>query len=204
MRGAEAVDWSELRRELLAMAERDLAVRGELGADGSLFHRYHPRMQAVHDANAARLAAIMDQHGWPGEPQVGPQGAEAAWLIAQHAIAQPAFQRAALTALWKAVEGGDAPALQAAMLEDRIRAFEGRPQRYGTQFDWDANGELSPLPIDDPGGVDDRRRTLGLMPLQDDLAERQRRAAEGPERPPADWPARQREMEAWLHAAGWR
>jgi hypothetical protein len=40
---------------------------------------------------------------------------------------------------------GDAPALQAAMLEDRIRAFEGRPQRYGTQFDWDANGEPSPV-----------------------------------------------------------
>lgn len=186
------------------MAERDLSVRGELAADGSLFHRYHPRMQAVHDANAARLAAIMGEHGWPGEPQVGPEGAEAAWLIAQHAIAQPALQRAALTALWEAAERGDAPALQAAMLDDRIRAFEGRPQRYGTQFDWDADGELSPLPIEDPDGVDDRRRTLGLAPLRDDLVERRREATERQECPPADWPARQREIEAWLHAVGWR
>ena len=186
------------------MAARDLLVRQELAADGSLFHRYHPRMQAVHDANAARLAAIMDEHGWPGEPQVGADGAEAAWLIAQHAIAQPGMQRAALTALWEAAKRGDVPALQAAMFEDRIRAFEGRPQRYGTQFDWDAGGELSPLPIEHPEGVDDRRRMVGLAPLEHDLAERRRAMTEGRERPPADWPARQREMETWLRAVGWR
>jgi hypothetical protein len=167
-----------VREELLAMAAEDLRVREELATDGSLFHRYHPRMQAVHDANAARLAAIMDRHGWPGEPQVGADGAEAAWLIAQHAIGQPAVQRAALTALREATERGDAPPLQAAMLEDRIRAFEGRPQRYGTQFDWDADGELSPLPIEDPDGVDDRRRMLGLAPLGHELAERRRAMTE--------------------------
>jgi hypothetical protein len=193
-----------VREELLAMAAEDLRVREELAADGSLFHRYHPRMQAVHDANAGRLAAIMDRHGWPGEPQVGADGAEAAWLIAQHAIGQPAVQREALTALREATKRGDAPPLQAAMLEDRIRALEGRPQRYGTQFDWDADGELSPLPIEDPDGVDDRRRMLGLAPLERELAERRRAMTEGRERPPADWPARQGEMEAWLRAVGWR
>ncbi len=201
---SRSVDWSELRRELLAMAARDLTVRERLAADGSLFHGYHSSMQSVHDANADRLAAIVDRHGWPGEPQVGRDGAEAAWLVAQHAIGQPAFQRAALTALWEAAKRGDVPALQAAMLEDRIRVLEGRPQRYGTQFDWDANGEMSPLPIDDPAGVDGRRRVVGLAPLEQDLAERRRATMEGRERPPADWPARQREMEAWLLEVGWR
>ena len=186
------------------MAARDLSVREELAADGSLFHRYHPRMQAVHDGNADRLASIMDRHGWPGEPQVGKDGAEAAWLIAQHAIARPAVQRAALTALLEATKRGDVPAFQAAMLEDRIRIFEGRPQRYGTQLDWDVNGALNPLPIEEPDGVDDRRRMVGLAPLERELAERRRAMTEGRERPPADWPARQREMEAWLRAVGWR
>jgi len=186
------------------MTAHDLSVRGELTADGSLFHGYHPRMQAVHDANAARLAAVMEKHGWPGESRVGRDGAEAAWLIAQHAIGQPAVQRAALAALWEATGRGDAPALQAAMLEDRILVFEGRPQRYGTQFDWDATGELSPLPIEDPGGVDERRQRLGLEPLEHDLIQRRRAVTEGQERPPADWHARQREMEAWLRAVGWR
>lgn len=161
-------------------------------------------MREVHDANAARLRAILAQRGWPGEPQVGADGAKAAWLIAQHAIAQPAFQRAALVALREAVERGHAPPLQVALLDDRIRVSEGRPQRYGTQVDWDSDGELSPLPIEDPDGVDGRRRAVGLAPLHQELARLRRAAAEESERPPADWAARQREKETWLRTVGWR
>ena len=196
--------WSVIRRELLAMAEEDQRVRAELAADGSLFDGYHPRMRAVHDGHAARLAAILERWGWPGEPQVGPDGAKAAWLIAQHAIARPAFQRQALEALRVAAGRGDAPLLQPAMLEDRIRVLEGRPQRYGTQFDWDESGELSPLPVEDPEALEDRRRAVGLGPLDEAVrTQREAAAAEG-ERPPEDWRARRRGMEAWLRAVGWR
>ncbi len=45
---------------LVGMAEQDLKVRAELAAEGSLFDGHHPGMQAVHDAHATRLAAIMD------------------------------------------------------------------------------------------------------------------------------------------------
>jgi hypothetical protein len=196
--------WDAVRRELLAMAEEDERVRRELARDGSLFQGYNPRMRAVHNDNAARLAVILDQHGWPGVPQVGEAGAQAAWLIAQHAIAQPAFQRRVLQSLEPAVRRGDVPALHAAMLEDRIRCFEGRPQLYGTQFDWDAEGELSPLPMDDPELVDARRRELGLRPLAEDLRDRRAEMATGPERPPQDWATRQREQEAWCREVGWR
>src|SRR5687768_14467891 len=85
-RGKQA-DWGAIRSELLAMAEEDLRVRSELAADGSLFGTYHPRMRAVHDVHASRLASMFEQWGWPGEPQVGADGAKAAWLIVQHAIA---------------------------------------------------------------------------------------------------------------------
>jgi hypothetical protein len=94
--------------------------------------------------------------------------------------------------------------LEVAMLEDRIRAFEGRPQRYGTQFDWDEQGRLSPLPLEDPAGVDARRRMVGLGPLAHDLRRRRKAIARRPERPSADWAARQREMAEWLRQVGWR
>ena len=42
----------ELAAELIALRDHDLAVRTELQADGSLFDGYHPRMEAVHRANA--------------------------------------------------------------------------------------------------------------------------------------------------------
>jgi hypothetical protein len=196
--------WTAARIELLAMAEKDLRLRSELEADGSLFQGYEPRMRALHDANAVRLNGILDTLGWPGEPQVGREGAKAAWLIAQHAIAQPSLQRRALTALQAAALRGDVPALYAAMLEDRIRCFEGRPQRYGTQFDWDAEGQMSPLPLEDPDGVDARRKEVGLGPLAQDVRARRAALADGPDRPPLDWAVRQRELEAWCRKVGWR
>jgi hypothetical protein len=203
-RGLRASDWNAIRRELLTMVEQDLWVRTELAADGSLFQGYHPRMQAVHDANATRLANILEAHGWPGERQVGGDGAEAAWRIVQHAIAQPALQRRALELVQAAVSRGDAPALHAAMLEDRIRILEGRPQRYGTQFDWDADGQMSPLPLEDPDGVDLRRHDVGLGPLDQAVRAQRAAIAEGPERPPPDWHSRRREYEAWCRQVGWR
>jgi hypothetical protein len=82
--------------------------------------------------------------------------------------------------------------------------LEGRPQRYGTQFDWDAAGQLSPLPIEDQAGVDERRQTLGLRPLKDELAAQLDAAVQSGERSPADWEARQREVDVWLRDVGWR
>lgn len=186
------------------MADEDHRVRAALAADGSLFDGYHIRMRALHDRNATRLLAILRQHGWPGEPQVGREGANAAWLIVQHAIGQPALQREALDALRLASAKGEVPAEQPAMLEDRIRTLEGRPQRYGTQLDWDESGQLNPLPIEDLDAVDIRRRAVGLGPLDEAVrALRARAAAEG-ERPPDDWHTRRRRMEEWLRETGWR
>ncbi len=205
-------DWDAIRAELLEMARGDLTLREDLARDGSLFQGYHPRMETLHQRNAVRLAALIDAHGWPGRSRVGQDGARAAWLILQHAIGNPPLMRRGLTLLRGGVSEGEVSALEVAMLEDRIRAFEGRPQRYGTQFDWDEHGRLSPLPLEDPAGVDARRCAIGLGPLDQDL--RRRRAATAPgrgrgrgtraERPPADWAARQREMETWLRQVGWR
>ena len=196
------------------MARGDLTLREDLTRDGSLFQGYHPRMEALHQRNAARLAAVIDAHGWPGRSRVGQDGAPAAWLILQHAIGNPPLMRRGLTLLQGGVREGEVSALEVAMLEDRIRIFEGRPQRYGTQFDWDEHGRLSPLPLEDPAGVDARRRAIGLGPLDQDIRRRRAATAWGrergrgrgtrAERPPASWAARQRDMETWLRQVGWR
>ncbi len=197
-----SADWSLLRQELLAMAEDDLRLRAELARTGALFRGYHPAMRAVHDRHAGRLAEILADHGWPGTSRVGEEGAEAAWLVVQHAIAQPTFQRQVLVAMRAAARLGEVPAWQPAMLDDRIRTLEGRPQRYGTQFDWDETGQLSPLPIEDRPGLDARRQSVGLRPMEEEIC-RQRAAAGGME-PPGDWEARRQEREAWLREVGWR
>ncbi len=140
---------SALRDELLLMRAEDERVREELAADGSLYKGYHPRMVEVHRKNGERLAEIINEHGWAGKSLVGEDGSEAAWIIVQHAIAKPALQRQCLKLIEEAVERGDAPAWQAAYLTAQIRVLEGRPQIYGTSFDWDATGEMSPCEIED-------------------------------------------------------
>jgi hypothetical protein len=185
-----------LRAELLAMDAHDQAVRAELAADGSLFQGYHPRMAAVHDANAARLREIIGEHGWPTTALVGPDGTKAAHRIAQHAINHPDFMRECRTLIEAASERGEVPREQFAYIDDRIRVFEGQPQRYGTQWQCGPNG-LEPCSMDDRIAVDRRRRELGLPSLDE-----MRR--ESGERLSAEEIERKRSEElAWRRRVGW-
>jgi hypothetical protein len=192
----------DLADELIALIARDDETRDRLAADGSLFaHGYHPEMEAVHRANAARLRELVAAHGgWPGWSVVGDEAASAAWRIVQHAIGEPDFQRAMLGVLADAAGRGEVDPAEVAMLDDRIRVFEGRPQRYGTQYDWnDAGDAMEPMgEVEDPATVDDRRAAVGLPPIE------WRRAPPPDESPPADRAAHRAEYEAWLRAAGWR
>jgi len=193
-----------LQAELLSMAEEDLRVREELVATGELFDGYDARMAAVHEKNAAELQRIIEENGWPGTAMVGGDGAEAAWLILQHAIGNPELQRQCLPLLQNAAEAGEIPAYQAASLEDRICAFEGRPQRYGTQFDWDGSGAMNPHPIQDPVRVDSLRESVGLGPLSEKIKEMQRNAVQEGQEQPRDFEAYQRKRDAWARSVGWR
>lgn len=191
------------RDALLQAAETDLETRARLAATGALFDGYNPEMEAIHLANAALLEAAFDAIGWPGRSLLGEDGAGAAFLVLQHAISRPDLQRRGLALLLDAIPRGDANALDAAYLSDRIAVFEGRPQLFGTQFDW-SDGVLSPAPVESPETLDERRASVGLPPMSEHAAAiRARSAAEG-ERPPPDLAARKAGFEAWARRVGWR
>jgi hypothetical protein len=190
-----------LRDELLAMREEDLRVRQELLDAGQLGGHYVPRMEAVHVRNAARLREIIAARGWPDAQLVGDDGAEAAWLIVQHAIGEPELQHDALKLLRGCVERGTVAAWHAAYLEDRIALYEDRPQRYGSQWiDDPRDGRARPWTLAEPERVNELRASVGLKPL-----------APIPE-PGPDLPLeQQREMreneqwwKTWLASRGWR
>lgn len=194
----------KLRSELLAMMEEDQRVREELVRDGSLWEGYHPRMEAVHQTNAARLTEILDAHGWPGQSAVGEDGGYAAWMIVQHAIGNPSLQRRALQLLQRAASENEADPKHAAMLEDRIRMYEGRKQLYGTQFTWNEWGEMTLVPIEDPEHVDERRAALGLAPMLKADASNREFARQRHQNRPTDFDRFWREYQEWLRRVGWR
>ena len=190
----------QLREKLLTMRAEDERVREELAATGELFDGYNPVMERVHLQNAAELEKMIDANGWLGKSLVGADGAEAAWLIAQHAISLPEFSRKCLRLIERAVTENEAEPYQAAYLHDRISSFENRPQRYGTQSDWNESGKMQVRTLEDAAKVNDYRAQVGLQPLDTLTWENE----ETRENKPKDFAARQADFEAWAQKVGWR
>ena len=193
-----------LLAELLAMSAEDVRVRAELAADGSLFDGYHPRMQEVHERNARRLEEIVSKHGWPGRTLAGEDGSAAAWVIVQHAIGLPSFQRRCLDLLEGCADKNEVPAWQPAYLLDRIRVFEGKPQVYGTQFDLNDQGEMSCCPVEDEMGLNARRAAIGLDSIEDRTRTMRAQARNEHERSPSNRDDHQLKYLEWLKRVGWR
>lgn len=189
-----------LRRELLAMREDDSATRERLAKTGELFDGYNAEMEAVHLKNAKRLEELIDEHGWLGISKVGADGADAAWLIAQHAISSPDFSKKVLKMLSDAEKTGDVPPRYAAYLSDRIAFFENRPQKYGTQADWNEKGEMEVWTLEDEENVNEYRAEVGLKPLESRILQ----SKEFTENAPADWHERRRKAAEWARKVGWR
>jgi hypothetical protein len=166
------------------MAARDQAMRHEMS------RKYRPSdaldagetaaALAVDRDNTARMKEIIAEHGWPGVTLVGDDGANAAWLLVQHADLDVPFQQRCLPLLAAAVAAGEAAPSNLAYLTDRVRVHLGQPQVYGTQLTL-TDGQLSPSPIEHETRVDERRAAAGLDPLAEYVAMvREHQRAAGP------------------------
>lgn len=121
---------------------------------------------AVNARNVERIGAIVEADGWPGLRRVGANGADAAWLLAQHADRANGRRRSWLPTLAEAVDRGEADPRHLATLTDRIAAVDGERQRFGTIVLRAADGEVEfPLPVDAPAELERRRAEIGLVPL---------------------------------------
>lgn len=193
----------ELIAQLERLKQRDIESREKLLEEGRLHGTYEEEMQNVHVENAEALNNIISSHGWPGISKVGLEGCRAAWLIAQHAICTPELQRRFLYLLKEAAAAGEVPAKQVALLTDRIRFNEGKPQIYGTVLDWDEDGDLC-CELENPESVDERREDVGLPPFLTSLEEHQREVKAEGGRPPEDFRAYKQAQSKWAKNVGWQ
>lgn len=120
-------------------------------------------------SNTQWLKDRLREHGWFTISEHGERAANAAWLLAQHADRDRAFQREVLAAIEPLAAEGEVEPSSYAYLHDRVAVGEGRAQRFGTQGRC-ADGAWAPLDLEDPERVDERREDYGLGPLADYVA----------------------------------
>ena len=189
--------------KIIELQKADLNLRDELIRKGTLSNGYNKEMEALHNLNAKRLNEIIDSIGYPTPDKVGTEASEAAWLVIQHSIGQPDFMKKCVKLFENAVNENKADPVNLAYLTDRIAVFEGKPQLYGTQFDWDENGELSPNFFDDLTKVNDRRNSIGLNTLEEQTQLIRNRVKNENQFPPTDIEKRQKKYLEWRKKVGW-
>jgi hypothetical protein len=165
--GSVAVDQA-LRQELLALVEQDHAFVSGPEHDPNSDEVQRQRLELLGRLRR-RLVEILDTHGWPGKSLVGDDGAEAAWMLALHTMPDPEVLRRCLRLMRAAAAAGEAESWQVAFLVDRVSLVERNVQVYGTTICRQADGSFGPPLLEDPDQVDERRRAVGLPPLEEDI-----------------------------------
>ena len=128
------------------------------------------REMVRHDReNTAWLKRILAERGWPRLSEVGEEAAGNAWLLAQHADMDPAFQLDALRAMEPLVSQGEVSKENYAYLYDRVMLKLAGKQRYGTQATC-VGGKFVPQTLESEGDLDRLRSDVGLPPIAEYMA----------------------------------
>lgn len=115
-------------------------------------------------ANTEWLKGLVAAQGWPRRSLVGDGAAGVAWLLTQHADADPAFQLRALRLMEPLMQIGEVDRKNYAYLYDRVMLKIVGRQRYATQMTC-KEGRYVPQPLEADAAVETRRREVGLGTL---------------------------------------
>lgn len=122
---------------------------------------------SVFTSHYGRLKEVFAKNGFPGENVVGKDGSKNFWLMVQHLDKWPDFQQEVLNSMEKQVAKENASAKDFAYLTDRVRLNTGRKQVYATQVTYNLDScQAVPRSLENPESVNQRRKTVGLEPLE--------------------------------------
>ncbi|MGV6828439.1 MAG: DUF6624 domain-containing protein [Flavobacteriales bacterium] len=117
-----------------------------------------------------RLKQIFDKYGFVGFDLAGEEGSRNFWLMVQHSDHNPNFQKEVLEKMKIEVDKGNAIPSNYGLLVDRVNLNTGRKQIYGTQVTYNTEtGQAYPKPLEDSLKVNERRKLIGLKPIEEYL-----------------------------------
>lgn len=157
--------WELAARDQAYFYEIDLAEK-KLGMDSPVVQALWTAKDELNQKNIKELDSIIQVKGWPKKSDVGNVAAGAAFYVIQHS--NLALQQKYLPIIKALCETNEASWSKYALMFDRVRVLQKKPQLYGTQIDYDVATQTFVLfPIEDEKNVDKRRTEMGLGPLAD-------------------------------------
>jgi hypothetical protein len=158
-------DYRAVRQELHRIYRRDQQIRDSItavGLDSPAAQPLFKQMHVTDSVNQVYVRRLLATTGWPARSQVGDTAASTVYLVVQHAGRAAIAQH--LPALRQRVRQSEAQATNAATMEDRLRMFSGKKQRYGTQTaNWvRKDGTRVVWPVQRPAHVNRYRRQVGF------------------------------------------
>jgi hypothetical protein len=146
-----------LRQQLRSMVTEDQDARLAFN---------QARWEAVDTKNRPEVLRIFERYGWVTNSLAGKDASHDFWLLVQHQT--PEIQQRLLPTLEKAAKDGNASMSDYAYLYDRVQMGLGKPQHWGSAVKCE-NGKPVLYVMDDPSGLDARRKALFLMPVREYL-----------------------------------
>ncbi len=145
------------------------AIEDQFGRDSDEFKNILSNQRHMDSLNQIVVLNVLDKYGWLGKEIVGEKGNSVLFMVIQHADLP--IQKKYLPMMKLAVQNGDAAIIDLVKLEDRIAAREGRKQTYGSQiFTNPETGEQYVYPVRNPELLDERRRSIGLLAMEEYLS----------------------------------
>ncbi len=162
----------ELMAELKEIQHTDQKWRQMMRETSEKFGQDSDEMKALwkeqsyaDSVNLAKIAAIIDEDGYPGKSKVGNGLSGTAFLVIQHAPHEA--QEKYFDVLKEAADADELKWSSFALLVDRISLGRGEMQIYGSQVVSDDEGNPVFAPIEDEVNVNKRRAEVGLGPLEE-------------------------------------
>jgi hypothetical protein len=155
----------QLRAELLKMRDADQKARGVGPAAKAKGHvEIASNLAAIDDSLTKELQLIVKGRGWPTISMVGIDASNAAMLVMTH-TRDHAWQVSLLPMLVDLADRKQIDGSALALVIDKELVYEGKLQRYGTQFKQIEDGTIAMYGVEDPGGLDRERAEVMLPPI---------------------------------------
>ncbi|WDF55867.1 DUF6624 domain-containing protein [Mucilaginibacter sp. KACC 22063] len=122
------------------------------------------QMKKTDKENQQFVAGLLDSCGWPNG--LSAANNHTIFLVIDHGEID--YANKYLPLVKQQAELGIVPKSDLATLQDRILLRNGQKQLYGTQT-LTIGTIIKVWPVDEPAGLDERRKTMGLQPMDEYL-----------------------------------